>query len=287
MQQRDLIGIFKDQGVVDAEDYPHGQALRLLAQIASRYERLGLLAGSQTKPLWKCCPHGPECWSSAKKPGRGSAVNDGRITLPWIGPRYERGGVVVVAINLHNAAGLLTEYAIACSSAGTPEHPSQIGSFEAGRKQAHKSPFAYGSVRTAAMLLDVLDGVPVTDRVSPLELIAPINRIARLQAVKCAPDDGGRGTPTSAMKRNCPPLLLHDELSILQPRMILTIGKPAEEAIRRLPEHRITSDRRAITRATVPLGADPCAIYSIAHPVSPAAWLADHTALKRHLRRYA
>ena len=151
------------------------------------------------------------------KPSRGSKVNDGRITLPWIGPGYELGGVVVIAINLHNASGLLTEYSIACSSAGTPEYPSQIGSFEASRKRAHRSQFAYGSIRTAAMLLDNLDGDAIRDRSDPFDLITPINRIARLQAVKCAPADDRRGSPTTVMRQNCPPLLLRGELAILQP----------------------------------------------------------------------
>jgi uracil-DNA glycosylase len=192
---------------------------------------------------------------------------------------------VVIAINLHNASGLLTEYEIVCSSAGTPDDPSQIGSFEAGQKQAHRSPFAYRSVRTAAMLLDALDGVAVNDRSDPVELVAPINRITRLQAVKCAPDDGQRGSPTATMRRNCPPMLLQSELAILEPSLILTIGKPAEHAIARLPDYRPAAPRRSVKRATVSVNGKTATVYSIAHPVSPAAWQTDHAALKRHLRR--
>lgn len=212
-------------------------------------------------------------------------VNSGQITLPWIGPDYEPGGVVVIAINLHNASGLLTEYAIVCSSAGTPENPSQIGSFELGRKHAHRSPFAYRSVRTAAMLLDVLDGATVRDRQDPLELTAPINRIARLQAVKCAPDDGQRGSPTDTMRRKCPPLLLESELAILEPSVILTVGKPAQQAIAQLPGYRRARTRGSVIRATIAISRETLSVYSIAHPTSPAAWQTDHAALKRHLRR--
>ncbi len=284
MRQGELVRVFEEKNVVDPEDYPRGVALRLLTRIGTLYERLGLMSESKPEPLWRCCPHGAECWAGATKPRRGSKVNDGRITLPWIGPAYEQGGVVVIAINLHNASGLLTEYSIVCSSAGTEDHPSQIGSFEASRKQAHRSPFAYRSVRTAAMLLDDLDGLAIRDRSEPSELIAPINRIARLQAVKCAPVGGRRGSPTSTMRQNCPPLLLRAELAILQPSVILTVGGPAEHAIKQLPGYTSVRTQGATKRATSPVEGETCTIFSVAHPVSPAAWQADHGALMRHLR---
>jgi hypothetical protein len=68
------------------------------------------------------------------------------------------------------------------------------------------------------MLLDFLDGRGITDRSDPADLITPLNRIARLQAIKCAPDDGSRGSPTGAMSHNSPALLLRQELRCCSPR---------------------------------------------------------------------
>lgn len=133
------------------------------------------------------------------------------------------------------------------------------------------------------MLLEYLDGSAVTDRSDPTDLIGPLNRIARLRAVKCAPNDGNRGSPTSAMNKNCPPLLLEHEIELLQPRLILTVGKPAERAIRHLPGYRAAPTRGRVRRAAVLLNGKTCTVYSIAHPVSPASWQADHLALMRHL----
>lgn len=285
VRQRDLIQIFREQQVVDPCDYPQGVPLRLLAETARLYERRGLLSSTKPEPLWRCCSYGRECWAKAAKPRRGSRVNDGTITLPWIGPDYLPGGVVVIAINLHNASRVLTEYEIVCSSASSQETLSQISSFEAGRKKAHGSLFAYGSVRSAAMLLDVLDGIAITDRADPTELVTPLNRIARLQSVKCAPDDDRRGTPTTAMVRNCPPLLLGDELSILKPRIILTVGRSATQAVRNVPGYETIPSRGVVKTATIPIADEICTVYSVAHPASAGAWQTGHATLRRHLRR--
>ena len=288
MLKRELMHLFEVEDVVDREDYPKGRQLDLLVQLATGYQARGLLDVVQPRPMWDCCAHGRECWKPRRLiPRRSSKVNCGQITLPWVGPLYEPGGVAVLAINLHNASGWLTEFEITCSSAGCPDHPSQIGSFEAGRRRAHRSPFAYGSTRTAAMLLDLADQEPIRDRSAPLDLIGPLNRIARLQAVKCAPADGGRGTPTRAMNRNCPPMLLADELAILKPALILTIGAAPSRAIRALPGFEPNPGGRSVLLGRLADKNTKTLVYSVAHPVAHAAWSRDHEALKRHLRRRA
>jgi hypothetical protein len=284
MRRQDLIEIFKREDVVDKEDYPSRPALELLAKLATTYERQGLLRGADRMPLRQCCPHGADCWRGLPRPQKHSRANTGEITLPWVGPRYRRGGVVLVAINLHDASGLLTEYEITCSSAGRPDHPSQIGSFEAGGRKAHRSPFAYGSTRSAAMLLDALAASVIKDREAPHDLIDPLERLARLQAVKCSPETD-RSRPTSAMQRNCPPLLLHEELEVLQPRKILTIGRTAAAAVNQLPGYQPTRRRGRLAGGALPLRSGSCAVYSIAHPVAVAHWRRDHEALKRFLAR--
>jgi hypothetical protein len=286
VRQDRLIKLFgTEPRVVDKEDFPKDVSLRLLAGLATLYEHRGLLDLDQPQPLWDCCPNGKHCWRGLRKP-RSRNRNNGRITLPWVGPDYTPGQLVVLANNLNNASGWLTEYEIVCSSASSETNLSQIGSFEAGKRKAHRSPFAYRSMRTAAMLLDQLDGIPVTDRTEPGDLVPTINRVARLQTVKCAPDKSNYGTPPSAMLKACPPLLLAAELKILDPAIVLTLGQPAAKAISTLPNFQPVSQRGAIRRASIPIGERTVSVYSVAHPTSTANWQTDHDALKRHLRRH-
>jgi hypothetical protein len=192
---------------------------------------------------------------------------------------------VVLANNLNDASGVLAEYAIVCSSASSETNPSQIGSFELGSKKAHGSSFAYRSMRTAGVLLDQLDGVAINDREISSELIPVINRVARLQTVKCAPPTGLYGTPGRAMLAACPPMLLAAELEILKPSVVLTLGRHAKQAVSNLAGYQPFPHRGRTQHGRLDLGGSIMTVYSVAHPTRGGMWQADHAALQRHLRR--
>src|SRR3954451_18861396 len=77
------------------------------------YETEGLIRDGCAPPLWKCCPHVEDCWRAAWDALPMASAEDGAISLPWIGPEYRPGGVVIVGINFNDANGLTRAFEIA------------------------------------------------------------------------------------------------------------------------------------------------------------------------------
>jgi uracil-DNA glycosylase len=218
-----------------SRQWPRGLEAKLLVDLLGVYEGAGLSPGTNV-PLCRGCPHAPSCWANGHEyqrvPRRG-AVGDGGICLPWVGRDYRpQRDVVTVAINPNLGPGdpsdLLIEHGI------TWDH--HVVGLALNDRSHEGSRFAFGAMRGAAALLDVADGIPVRDR-EPHELAGLVRRVARLQAVKCIPR-----TPTSKplpnMWRNCPQFLLGQELDILRPQFILTLGTDPRRAVSGLDGYR-------------------------------------------------
>lgn len=216
------------------DQIPRGRPAEMLLRFRTLYSSKGLLRNGRPEPLCDVCPKSKACWpkheaKTQRRPKPKPSLEDnenGSVFLPWIGPKYEPGGVVVVAINPNVAANedtdLLLEHAITWKW--------HVDGLREGKTSNGNSRFASGAMRSAAALLDAIDGQPVMDRRQPEELIDAVFRTARLQAVKCIPKREN-SKPYPAMWQHCPSLLLGDELDILRPRSILVLGeKPANEA---------------------------------------------------------
>jgi hypothetical protein len=266
MPRHDVRQWFIDHEVVGDEDIPSGEQLELLTELSSLYTQRGLLAedGSQP-PLWRCCTNRSSCWRDNVDCRPPEADGRSGISLPYIGPSYRPGGVVVVGLNLRDAGGLLEEYAITCSF---PGEPSQLNELVRGRRKIHGSTFGYRTTRSAAAVLDAIDGDPVEDHENPVDLAPILKRIARLQYVKCSPDDGDRSSPTDAMTKNCPPLLLLDELSILRPTAILTFGDAFFDGLEMLPGHRWENGTDWLAWGTITIGQHEAEVFSLYHPAA-------------------
>jgi hypothetical protein len=169
------------------------------------------------KPLCQVCVNRDPCWQSAPDARRESADGDGSLCLPWIGPRYQPGGVAIVGVNpnigYEDQTDLTSEYWIS--------YDQHIRYLAAGYRRT-PSRFAYGAYRSAAALLDAAAGRPITDR-DPDQLPDAVLRTARLQAVKCVPKRRN-SNPADEMWERCPPMLLASELDILRPGRILVTG---------------------------------------------------------------
>ena len=234
MKAAEITHHFERTRIVDEPDFPRGEQLRMLSGLTRIYASEGLIRGVRAAPLWACCPQAPDCWKAAAAHRPPRRDDRSGISLPWIGPEYQRGGVAIIAINLRDAGGLLREYEITCESAGDG---SQLSRLAAGFRTAHGSRLGYGSTRSAASVLDWLEGRPITDRTEPSELCGVLRRVTRLQAVKCSPADGGRSSPTPEMAHNCPELLLTRELELLRPGAVLTFGDAAWRAVYRMRDY--------------------------------------------------
>jgi hypothetical protein len=270
VDERALVALFADE--FDAEDVPAGEQLTLLTRVASLYETKGLLRDGSAPPLWECCPNAGSCWARAapgSQPNSGEA--NGGMPLPWIGPGYRRGGVVVVAINLRDASGLMIEYVITCWPTG------QLDTLSGGGYKPHSSDFAYRSTRSAAALVDLADGRPAEDHAEPTQLAPYLRRTARLQAVKCSPRDEAMSDRTPEMRHNCPPFLLTDELDILRPGFILTLGGEPRDAIDRVDGYEYTGSAERLHHGTLRRPGWSARVICLDHPASRnGGWARSH-----------
>jgi hypothetical protein len=235
----ETVTALRDRFAADGFDdqIPRGEPAKMLVRFRTLYSSKGLLREGRPAALCDVCANKNECWPKdagktrrRPKPKRSLEDNEnGGVFLPWIGPKYEAGGVVVLAINPNVAANddtdLLIEHAITWDW--------HVDGLRQGKVSNANSRFAFGAMRSAAALLDAIAGEPVKDRRKPEELADAVRRTARLQAIKCIPRRVN-SEPYSAMWDHCPSLLLRDELNILRPRKLLVLGKDPAKAVRNI-----------------------------------------------------
>ena len=191
--------------------------------------------------LDRCCPAATSCWRGAEDRTQqaDADVDDpfataGSIFWPWIGEHYRAGGVCVVSMNLNMADGgegwsLALEYGIASDA---------VAAFERGDRTpfGNSSPFWWRTLATAGAILDSLDGVEVRhEPATTQEANKILERISRVQAVKCAPLREA-SKPTEAMIANCPTRFATPEIKILDPGVIVAFGDAAWPAIQGLQD---------------------------------------------------
>ncbi len=272
---RDLQGRFQSYDYAP-EQLPRRHQGKMLLRLLDVYERLGLLRDERPAPLCQICPNAKACWASAEAKVRreppddcGEDNEDGSVCLPWVGPEYRAGGVVVLGINPHIAPGkrrhdytdLLIEHSI------TWNH--YVANFSRGIKAEGGSRFAFASMRSAAALLDVLDKKPVRAR-RPKELLDPVMRVARLQAIKCVPRRES-SKPFPEMWERCPPLVLGDELDVLRPGILLALGEKPAGAVAQLrgfQEKRADAPR--VCRGLIQRARWAADVYMLPHPRASA-----------------
>jgi hypothetical protein len=282
--EADVEGWFRRRRVVDEPDLPRGAQLEALAGVARLYESSGLLSKSgRTRPLWPECPFAHECWAGALDAVPHDEARRG-ITLPWIGARYEPGAVAVVGLNLRDAGGLLCEFEIAAPTAGDPAlgAHSQWSALKAGRRMVHGSPWAYRSLRSAGLVHDWLRGDCPIDRDDPRLLADVLELTARLQAVKCSPQDDARSTPTPAMTSNCPPFLLVEELQVLKPGAIVAFGLDVYDVLQRVGDHAIEDGNDFLAWGHIETSERQVPVFWLYHPAG-RYWRNSHDALLKHL----
>ncbi len=201
----------------------------LLEDLEPLYVANGVLQDGYAPSLQRCCVSRETCWAGALDRKQGEHVIDERIgenaslPWPWIGGRYEPGGVCMLSQNLNmedgNAGTLAVEYEIS----------SEVEqAFERGDQTPYgSSNFHWRMLSAAGAVLSSLDGEePQLELTDTKQALATMARIARIQAVKCSPR-GSRSSPTAEMVKQCPSLFSSEELRILKPRVIIALGNPA------------------------------------------------------------
>lgn len=244
-----------------------------------------MLGGTSLAPLHSVCPSATACWeriAEEKRPhGVGQfdpASQKGCMILPWVGPRYRRGGVAVLGMNLRYA-GADWEFAMEYRIVGDPKW-GQEPALRAG-KRAHGSYWSTGTMRDVAAVHRSWRGEPNVDTRTPSDLADALLESVRVQAVKCSPI-GGRSTPEPAMSSNCPPRFLRKELGVLRPSALLAYGGPAHGALHHLGELSVDEHTEGFRRGTMKTDGGCFEVFLLTHPAH-GGWHAAHRALVKSL----
>jgi hypothetical protein len=262
--------------------------IRFLAQLSEIYECQGVLTNDGAPALHKACPDANVCWALARDristgaktlwPGE----EDGSIFWPWIGEKYLEGGVCIVGMNINHGGdwwSVTDEYAI---------EREQLAQLEAGhRANAKHSLFAYRSAATAAALLASLDGSEPIEEPEPQTAGAALQRISRLQAVKCSPL-GDKSTPTKPMGLACPPRYFIKELAVLRPSVLIGFGEEAEWAIKQAGGVTLVRADDHYKRSRISLRAGGTAeVFVLPHPAAfGSLWAKGQAALVADLLKH-
>ena len=184
-----------------------------------------------------------------------------------MGRDYKPGGLCVLTHNINHFDewwSIGVEYAIASRARET---------FEGGSKQVGKSLFFWNMLSSVGAVTAAMDGEAppfYPDEVSE-KAMAPLNRVARVQSVKCSPARAS-SKPTDEMNSNCPSLFAAREIEVLEPSVILAMGNPALECIATLGPQEISWDDlpypEGYKRGRVTLNGRLTEVLWIWHPVA-------------------
>lgn len=270
--------------------------LRMLRELSDIYHEQRpqpLLTASAAPALHDACGDKDACWDGfpdAARPTNGESWGlpgdrPGSIIWPWIGEQYKTDGVVLLTLNFRSGdddATVALEYLAA-------KHA--LSSLKANYKRDPKwnSTSTYGFLATAAAVLASLSGEPPMVEPEPelLYEMGTIERVARVQLVKCTPVDPPvkGGAPSSAMCERCPPGFLWKELDILLPHVLVAFGDDAFKALDARDEvkWRCGADH---CRGTLDYGSGGQAILLwLWYPSRLGKWKRSQEALVRSLQR--
>ena len=128
-----------------------------------------------------------------------------------------------------------------------------------------------------------LRGDRLVDVDDPVELFDVLDRLIRLQAVKCSPHDGAVSEPSGAMWDHCPPMLLADELRLARPGAVTAFGASMPWAFEQLGGFVSEGAGDRLRWGTLRLKY-PIPVFFLDHP-RYGGWARGQASLLRLLRR--
>jgi hypothetical protein len=209
---------------------PEPQRLDLLAELQQRHARDGLWPTNGPTALHATCPNRNRCWKKdrdrmpAVAPGYPGPGEYRGIFFPWIGPRYEPGGICLLLVNLNITRPDEHWWTPAIEYVISTDVSDEL---HTSNDQLFGNPTYRNMLTTAHTVLLSLDGEPVTPQPPSMQDAAvTLDRTARVQSVRCSPV-GGASRPPAAMTTTCPPRFAHGELDLLKPGVVVAMGQDA------------------------------------------------------------
>lgn len=187
--------------------------------LTGRYEQLGLVQSGRPQLLHEACSRASGCWAGCEeRKAVAPHAEWAHLSRPWIGSRYGALRLVAVGINPYEAGGLDLLQAL------IPEAQGQI---EAGQRKTIQRLGYPGTLlfhRVGVYLARLVMQFGPRDEEAPAPTPATaFEWAAFLNHVKCSPL-GDRSQPSEAMWASCGRHILREELTILQPRLLLVLG---------------------------------------------------------------
>ena len=137
-----------------------------------------------------------------------------------------------------------------------------------------------------AAVLASRDGAASLADPTPESLTAVMDRVARVQLVKCNPNSEVvyRGAPSKEMCRRCPERFLFQELRVLRPGALVMFGQDAFDAISVHGGVRWRRNKGYFCRGTFEFAGGGAELFWLPHPSGPT-WTKGYPSLIRSLRR--
>ncbi len=246
------------------------EQLDLVARLCGFYSERRLIRGGWANPLHCACPCADECWAGLEDADY-PPPDRGEVSVPWVGPGYQRHRVCAVAINANKYGQLGAHWWVI---------RAEIDALRQGRRRL----FSYQTGRYLASALASLDGEPAEEgRLDGDAAAAAWTRCAFVEAIKCSPARGV-SAPTDAMRRNCPTRYLSEELRILAPRVVIGVGRPAWTALKDCLDATIAEQGAGFARGTGTLGGAGLDLLLVNHP-SHGNWKPALPSLLESLQR--
>jgi hypothetical protein len=274
--------------IAGAQEFDQDRRLIRLRQLSAIYEYQGVLGPVSAPALHDCCPDAAGCWASLPPHSKPSSTDRwgyardraGSIAWPWVGKNYALGGVAVIGLNFRfsdDGGTVALEYLAA---------QNDLKQFHEDRKRSRfGSAYPYCSTASAAAVCASLDRESLVELPAPSSLASTLERICRLQLVKCTPGDHvvDRGSPSATMCQRCPHRFLVKELDVLQPTAIIGFGMEVYRALDSWPKLRWESGSDHLCRGTMRLAKRTATVFWLPHP-SSSGWPRGQRALIRRLR---
>lgn len=193
-------------------------------QFSRIYQKLGL---RKKIHFTQCCQNASECWKTIPKPSWEDDYNS--IYAPYIGPKYHKSRLVVIAENMFEYGGwgsvdelvkeAKNELPIRTRVRFGNEFKDYAGSFLWLWLGAYGAAYADYIKMTSCTWQSGMPTIP--DIINGFDFLAYTNH------VKCSPsgDRAKRGRPTSEMWHRCGVHILREELIVLKPSTLIVMGK--------------------------------------------------------------
>lgn len=238
--------------------------MKLVQSLLELYEEEGLLSDEgEARPLFTDCDRCSDCWTAGdKRPDVGDPAG---IAVPWVGPGYKKSRLCVAGLNGNKYGNLgATWWITKCDIEARRGHAEWAG------EPTSVHPFYPHTARFIAGLLTETSDFDPNAPVVGSECADLWDSVSFLEAVKCSPHSGSRGSPTPAMVENCPPRYLRQELMVLKPQVLLVVGKGAWRSVADALQIEPPEGDCLAARGTSECLGESLEVFFVAHPAAPA-----------------